>query len=114
MESARLGNFPGALRRWRLGTGDLADVSGCSEFYHGGCLGPAGRRRSGIAADPIQGVPKTVETFVVCSNMARGRQVIDAVDRWLDDPAHWEKFTAPYRAWYDQADYRILIGQTGP
>lgn len=60
------------------------------------------KRRPPLAMLPIKGAGEPVHGHIACTREPLGRQMIQALDQLLDDPANWAEFIAPQRRWLDE------------
>ena len=62
-----------------------------------------------VIALPIAGMPRYGLGYIACYKGAIGEKVINAVDDYLADDAHWAAFIAPWARWLTEEDFAAAL-----
>ena len=62
-----------------------------------------------VVALPIAGMPRYGLGYIACSKGVIGEKVINAVDDYLADDAHWAAFVAPWGRWLTAEDFAAAV-----
>lgn len=89
-----------ASRRGDFSFGTMAEMNYFNALN--AAIASPSKRRPPLALLTIKGTGEPVHGHIACSREPVGRQMIEALDRLLGDPANWNDFLAPQRHWADE------------